>query len=496
MGSQQPTILIVDDNESHRYVVSRRLRDAGFMVKEAATGAEGIELAQTKPQFIVLDVKLPDINGFEVCRRLKADPTTSSIPILHLSAHQVASRDVARGLDLGADGYLVEPVEPEELLATIKSLLRLRTSEDQARLLAEQWQTTFNAIQDGICLVDSNGQVTQCNSAMAQLLGKSKVEILGRGYFSNLETLGALPLECRLDLSELQNHTELDFGIGNKWYRLVCDPIFDHTGLNRGAVAILQDTTKDKVAADSLAVKSRDLERSNSELEHFAYIASHDLKEPLRTISNYVTLLDRSYRPKLDETASLYLDFISNGSRRMHSLINDLLEFSKAGNAETVRDSVDCNQIFDQVIEDLKGSITVSQAQCTRSDLPRVAYDPHQMSQLFQNLISNGIKFRSQKPPRIHISAKLQGESYLFSIQDNGIGIPNEHREKVFVLFKRLHTRDQFPGNGIGLALCKKIVERAGGRIWFDSSVAEGTAFYFTVPRTAQTNGDLDQKWN
>jgi PAS domain S-box-containing protein len=489
-------ILHVDDNDAHRYAVSWRLQKAGFVVKEASTGNIGIELARTeKPNLIVLDVKLPDIGGFEVCKRLKEDPLTSAIPILHLSSHRVGSSDVVQGLEVGADGYLTEPIEPEELVATIKALLRLRESEDQARLLAEKWQATFDAIQDGICIVESNGTISQCNSAMARVVGKPTSDIIGGFYYDVIETnLGEINCQKRPTFHQMKEREEAELEIRGSWYHLACDPLFDNEKKVFGAVTILKNVTEVKQAADALDRYSQELARSNSELEHFAHIASHDLKEPLRAISNYVSLLSRTYRDHADEAARKYMEFISDGSKRMLALINDLLEFSKVGHQDLCTEKVDCNVIFDEVISNLGESLVESGGKCTRSDLPSFVFDPYQITQLLQNLVSNALKFRSESPSRIHVSATLEGDYYRFAVQDNGIGIAPEYREKIFVLFQRLHSNTTHSGTGIGLAICKKIVERNGGKIWFESLVGEGTTFYFTIPRRMGSEMTSDER--
>lgn len=488
MAEPATVILHIDDNEAHSYVVSRRLRNAGFVVKTASTGAIGIELAQTKPSLIVLDVKLPDISGFEVCKRLKEDPTTSSIPILHLSSHRVDPSDVVEGLEIGADGYLTEPVEGAQLIATIRALLRLRESEDRARNLAEKWQATFDAIQDGICIVDPEGTITRCNAAMAKMMGRPASEIIGASYYAVIETsLGQIKCEAKPIFHHMKQREEAELAIGVSWYHLACDPLLDEKKAISGTVAILKNVTESRQAADALERYSQELARSNSELEHFAYVASHDLKEPLRAVSNYVSLLSRTYQTHSDEAARKYMNFISDGSKRMLALINDLLEFSKVGHEGISTENVDCNSIFDEVVANFAESISENGGTCTRGDLPSLVFDRYQITQLFQNLIANAIKFRSQRPPRVEISAFLEGNSYHFSVRDNGIGIATEYREKVFVLFQRLHSNATRPGTGIGLSICKKIIDRNGGKIWVESVVGEGTTFHFTIPLGAQS---------
>ncbi|MGC9503708.1 PAS domain S-box protein [Baaleninema sp.] len=225
---------------------------------------------------------------------------------------------------------------------------------------------------------------------------------------------------------------------------------------------------------------ARELARSNRELEQFAYIASHDLQEPLRAVMGFAELLEAEYRDRLDGEALEYLDFIIDGARRMQQLVRDLLAFSRVGTRGKAFALTDCNLVFDRVLSNLHAAIADSQADIERDDLPRIWADESQMVQLFQNLIGNAIKFRGDRTPQIRVTVRLLSDSWEFCVRDNGIGIEPKFFDRVFEVFQRLHTRRQYPGTGIGLAICKKIVERHGGEIWLESSLGEGSAFFFT----------------
>ena len=238
-----------------------------------------------------------------------------------------------------------------------------------------------------------------------------------------------------------------------------------------------------KTAEDELAKASEDLLRSNHELELFAYVASHDLQEPLRMVASYTQLLQRRYQGKLDATADEFIHFAVDGAKRMQAFISDLLQYSRVGTRGKTFAPVDLNEVARRIQANLRIAIEESGTQLTTDPLPTLAGDDLQLTQLFQNLVSNAIKFRNKdQPPRIQISARQEGEHWQFSVADNGIGIAPEYFEKIFVIFQRLHTREEFTGTGIGLALCKRIVERHGGRIWVESEPGRGTVFYFTIP--------------
>jgi signal transduction histidine kinase len=225
------------------------------------------------------------------------------------------------------------------------------------------------------------------------------------------------------------------------------------------------------------------LVHSNRELEQFAYVASHDLQEPLRAVNSYAQLITRKYQGNLDAKADKYLGYIMEGATRMQQLINDLLEFSRVGTRGKPLKPTDCEAVLRQVLDNLKVAIAENYALVTHDPLPTIIGDEIHLIQLLQNLIGNAIKFRNEEPPQVHISAREQENEWLFEVRDNGIGLESEYFERIFTIFQRLHSKSEYPGTGIGLAVCKKIVERHGGRIWVESEIGAGTTFYFTTPR-------------
>jgi signal transduction histidine kinase len=233
---------------------------------------------------------------------------------------------------------------------------------------------------------------------------------------------------------------------------------------------------------EALQRNSQELERSNKELEEFAYAASHDLQEPLRKIANYAELLERRCKDQVDDVSKKYMATIIGGSTRMISLIHDLLSYSRISQDELVLTTVDMNSVVQQVISDLEVPIQESGAAISSDPLPTVRANPGQMEELFQNLISNAIKFRRPDPAQIHISAQRRSKVWKFSVKDNGIGIDPQHTKRLFLIFQRLHSRAEYPGTGIGLAICRKIVERHGGRIWVESELGKGATFHFILP--------------
>jgi light-regulated signal transduction histidine kinase (bacteriophytochrome) len=245
------------------------------------------------------------------------------------------------------------------------------------------------------------------------------------------------------------------------------------------------DITEQKKTEKELAEKAEDLVRSNRELQQFAYVASHDLKEPLRMVTTYVQMLDRRYGNTMDADAKEYINFAVEGSKRMYALVEDLLTYSRVETSVVPFEQVSMDQVMLTALKDLGETIETSGATVTATDLPEVHADPQQMVQLMENLIGNAIKFRREEPPSVRITALHGSNEWIFAVQDNGIGIEKEYKDKVFQMFQRLHPRETFPGTGIGLAICKKVVERHGGRIWFESEPGEGTTFFFSLPEKA-----------
>jgi len=235
-------------------------------------------------------------------------------------------------------------------------------------------------------------------------------------------------------------------------------------------------------AEEELDRKIEELARSNRDLEQFAYVASHDLQEPLRMVATYTQLLGERYRGKLDEKADKYIAYAVDGAVRMQALINDLLIYSRVGRQRGEAQRIACTTVVERALRNLQAAVNEAGAVVKCDELPTLYIEPGPLVQVFQNLISNAIKFHGPEPPRIEISAVEKGGQWVFSVSDNGIGIDPQHAEDIFVIFKRLHSRSEYPGSGLGLAICKKIIEQAGGSIWAESQPGKGSTFKFTLP--------------
>jgi PAS domain S-box-containing protein len=358
--------------------------------------------------------------------------------------------------------------------------------------------TTLTSIGDAVVATDGEGKVTFMNGVAESLTGWSEEQAKGR---SLQEVLTLVNEETRLPVDNpgakalregvivgLANHTVLISRDGAE--RPIDDsaaPIRNARNETIGVVLVFRDVTERRESETQLQRLNRDLRRINQDLQQFSYAASHDLKEPLRTVSNYLQLIRSRYSGKvLDEEAGRFFDVAVAGAQRMHALVEALLEYSRAGEVgDATLEPVPVDKVVSDVITNLQSAISETSADVSLGPLPVVTANPLHLTQVFENLIGNALKYRSEKPPHILVTATEEARDWVFSVEDNGIGIPPEYQAQIFGIFKRLHG-DEYPGTGIGLATCKKIVDRHGGTIWVESEPGKGSRFSFTLPRTTK----------
>jgi PAS domain S-box-containing protein len=363
------------------------------------------------------------------------------------------------------------------------TLESLKHSEERFRAVVE------NA-NDAIISVDSLGSVVHWNQAAEHIFGYSTQEAVGKplalmmperfreaheqALGRMVSNFGSRPSRRTVEVAGLKkdgNEFPAELSIAD-W----------ETREGKFFTGILRDITHRKRAQEALQGTLAELERSNTELQQFAYVASHDLQEPLRMISSYVQLLQRRYEDRLDKDADEFISYAVGGAKRMQSLINGLLQYSRVGTHGKPFKLVHFDAILNKALDNLQMLLVESGAQVTHDPLPTLMADSSQLLQLFQNLIDNACKFRDDAAPHIHISARPERSQWLFSVRDNGIGIDPEYADRIFIIFQRLHSREEFPGTGLGLAICKKIIERHGGKIWVEFGNRKGTTFCFTIP--------------
>ena len=360
----------------------------------------------------------------------------------------------------------------------------LRESEAQFRELFDCAPVAYHEL-------DKDGVVRWVNRAECALLGYEAGEMLGRPIWefapagdrgASREAIGR-KLSGEQPLTPVQRRYTRRDG-GELWVEIHDALVCNATGETTGIRTALLDITEHKHMAQAMEVHAAKLARSNTELERFAYVASHDLQEPLRMVASFTQLLSKRYSGKLDETADRYIEYAVDGAKRMQHLIADLLAYSRVNNKEIELRQADSEALMVAAVQNLRVTIEESGASVDWDQLPEVWVDQTQFIQLFQNLVGNAIKFRQKETaPQIYISAEDSGAEWLFSVKDNGIGIDPRHADRVFQIFQRLHTRAEYPGTGIGLAVCQKVVERHGGKIWVESEPGAGSNFRFTIPK-------------
>lgn len=353
------------------------------------------------------------------------------------------------------------------------------------------FQGILEAAPDAVVIVDRDGIIRIANDQAEKLFGYSRDELLEspvdrlvphvlreahaahrQRYLADARTR---PMGIGLDLrARRKDGSEIPVEIS-------LSPLQLNDGRHL-VIAIVRDITDRHEWEEALARRSAELEQSNAELQQFAYVASHDLQEPLRMVVSFLQLLKKRYVGKLDSEADEFINFAVDGGIRMQQLIQDLLTYSRVGGRDLALEAVDTATVVDDVVLELRPTIEESRARVTRGRLPKVTADPLQLGRVFQNLIANGLKFHGEKAPRVHVDAEALADTWLFSVKDNGIGIPPDQFDRIFRIFQRLHSQSEYPGTGIGLAICKRIVERHSGRIWVESAAGEGTTFYFTIP--------------
>ncbi len=363
----------------------------------------------------------------------------------------------------------------------------LDQADDAVRESVARYRSMFDGVPVGLYQTSSEGQILDANPALVKMLGYPDQEALLKTKAGDMH-VDSQARERWQALVEREGIVR-DFRMQMRrfdgsaiWVKDSARVVYDATGRVLYYEGALEDITERKGAAEALKQTMAELARSNAELEQFAYVASHDLQEPLRMVASYMQLLQRRYQGKLDADADEFIAYAVDGAKRMQALINDLLAYSRVSSRGKPFEPIDCEVVLDEALANLQMAIEESDAVIIRDPLPTVMADGTQLMQLFQNLIGNGIKFQNGRAPHVHVSTERQAGEWVFSVCDNGIGIDPRYHERVFAVFRRLHTREEYPGTGIGLAICKRIVERHGGRIWVESQSGEGSTFHFAIP--------------
>jgi PAS domain S-box-containing protein len=490
VSHQEPILLNINDNEANRYVVTRMLRAAGFRVLEGGTGAEALRLAsEAQPDLIILDVKLPDLNGIEVCRRLKADPRTAGIVVLHLSANYIRTENKVEGLESGADGYLAQPVDSAELLATVRSLLRMRRAEDEAHAAALQWKTTFDSLGDGVCLLDREGRVMRANRAFVALLALPEETVLGRPFESLMRAASGGEAELPPSCGEvLACHEESEVCLGERWFRVAANPVEGAEGVVTGAVRILTDITPRRELEDALRQRAADLAEADRRKDEFLAMLAHELRNPLSAIVNALHLAEAT-RPEGTESKAMRV--MVRQSQHMARMVDDLLDVSRfnRGHIELRRAPVDLRQVVQHSV-DARRQALVDKGLHLEVALPAANSlwlngDATRLEQVVSNLLDNARKY-TEPGGHVFIGVSVEAEGKerraVLRVRDTGIGMGPELMTRVFELFVQGEQQlDRARGGlGIGLTLVRRLVELHRGAVSVHSE-GEGRGSEVTV---------------
>ena len=488
-------VLILEDQEADFDMVASELRRAGFTVRclHAESETEYLARLQEHPDIILSDYKLP---GFDAPRALELlQQNGLEIPFVILTG-AVTEETVVECMKLGAADYLLKDrmvrLGPAVKRALEEGDLRQqkRASEAALRKSNERFQHLVETTNVIPCELDlETWRFTYVGPQAVTLLGYPPEEWYRDGFWSahvhpedrdTLFQLRGIPgasakdhdFTCRMLASQ---------GV-TVWLHCVVKTTASDSG-PRMLRGFMIDVTEFKETQESLARHATDLAASNAELQQFAHVASHDLQEPLRMVSFYTQLLSKRYKGKLDADADEFIGYALDGALRMSALIKHLLEYSRVSTRRPEFAPTDCESAFRESMANLQLVLDESHTMLTHDPLPLVKADSAQIGQLLQNLIGNAIKFHGPHAPRVHVSALEAQAEWLFSVRDDGIGIEPEYFDTIFGIFQRLHGREEYPGSGVGLAICKRIVERHRGRMWVESEPGKGSTFYFTIPK-------------
>ncbi|HEY0511219.1 MAG TPA: ATP-binding protein [Thermoanaerobaculia bacterium] len=485
MRDGHPLILLLDDDPDDRTLARLVLERGlpGFAVEEITDAAAFAQACGRRSfEVVILELKLRWADGLSLLAVLRED--WPEVPVILLT--RFGDEDAAlRALRLGAGDYLVKkPAGFLRLPLAVRAALdRQSPSREAAGPVPDRpLESLLERAQMAVFSATPEGRLLNASPGFLHLLGVKDLEAANR---LDLEPfVGAVAEQGAADgtpAAGVAREVRLRRADGRPIWLEVIGTVVRTGGATR-IDGLVEDVTARKAADEEAAQRSARLRRSNEELLQFASMASHELQEPVRMMERYTQLLKEDYREKLGADGDEMVDFVIGAARRLRLLIEDLLALSRVESRERRTEATRLEELLERALGNLREPIEESGAAVTRSPLPELEVEPTQIAQLFQNLLHNAIKFRGSEPPRVHVAARKEGGEWVFSVRDNGIGIDPAEAETVFVIFKRLHP--DVPGTGVGLAICRKIVERHGGRIWVESEPGRGSTFFFTLPAT------------
>lgn len=463
-----PLILVIEDEEVTRYSLDWALRKGGFRVIEASTGATGLSLLEEKPDLVILDIHLPDMSGFEVCRLIKSDKNTASIPVLHMSAAYSKASDKILGLELGADAYLIHPIEAPELLATVNALLRMRKSEALAMDAANLWESTFNAIRDGVCVIDQDGRLQKANIAFYHIWPSMKS---GSNMSTEFESLN---LSSTLEISQ-------EISVRSRCYEVKVNVLEQN-----GRVCTFRDVTEKKEAEQEILKAKKFAESANLSKSRFLANMSHEIRTPLGAILGFTGLLKD--QETTDADREVYIETILRNGENLSTLIEDILDLSKVEAEKMAYEKVPADPRA--VLREVESSLSFqSRAKNITVELTiddnvpsTILTDPGRLRQILVNIIGNAVKFTNVG--KVEVSCRRKAEHLEFVVKDTGRGVAKKDVDKLFQAFSQgdSTTTREFGGTGLGLILSRQLARALGGDVLLESSeIGKGSTFVIQV---------------
>jgi PAS domain S-box-containing protein len=487
-------ILVVEDSEDDTFLIIRELKKGGYDPEyrrvDRPTDLER-ELDDGRWDLVISDYLLPHLKGTEALKIFKK--SGREIPFIIVSG-VIGEETAVEAMKAGAQDYLMKDNLARLVPAVSRELREFQIRHEREKTKRalvhseNKYRAIFESTGTAMIIFERDHKVILCNSQSRKLFGGENPSLEGRKWTDYLHERDRIRV---LEHIHPEKVHKARHPIGCECQLVMKDGETRNILLNVSMIpgstqfiGSLLDITEKKRFEKALEKHARDLARSNAELRQFAYVASHDLQEPLRMVGNYAQLLAKRYRGRMDTDADEFIGFITSGASHMRQLIQDLLAYSRVDSKHRRFKSIEMDAVLRQAVQNLHQGIRENSAAIDFDPLPRVRGDSFQLSQVFQNLLSNAIKFRKKRtPPKIRVWSEEAGDRWRFGVRDNGIGFESEYGGKIFDIFQRLHRKSEYPGTGIGLAICKKIVEHHGGRIWAESQPGRVTTFYFTLPR-------------